>query len=1115
MTPDERGSSHPDKSPPSASGVDGLDWGARAAELFAEAEGAASLSQRVDLLCRVAEIYERRLSDTSSALMTLQVALEQEPSSGRVVQEIERLARGNGAWSQAIAVAAEVAGTLTDPRQAADLWVQIAYWTDNGLAKLDDAAGAARAALAVDPEHGGALAVLEELYRRQRSWDAYVEILGRKHDAPGSDPYRLLEPYREVLRYEPQHPGALDGLARLLESTGDWGSAAEALRQLIAGLEKVGERVEGVQAGLLAARHRLGMLLKDRLGDERGAEEQLVLTLASSGGEGHVPTLLALADIYRARRDWLKARQLVGRAAAAVSDPYQRVLHLEDAAAICAGELDDEAQAAELYGEILAADPLRMEVVDKLAAIRFKRGDWVGLLPLAAQLAATLVDEVVPAERARLFFQLGRALRETGDQAGALKAQKAAVAAGAEEPVEGEAVRAARRELAALAFETEAWGDAALAYEALLAPGPGPHHDEDGGHAPHAAEGYERLGIALRRQGEPARAVAALEKAVALEPRRKRALEELLVAAREAGDDEVVVRHTQGLLAVTDDKLTKRQLLETVAEIHRERRRDPQRAIAAYRAALEVWPEERSLMHRMLELLTETKQWKASVQVLIRLADLAEPAERNPYFVAAGNILAEELKLPVEAIEAYEQALDADPKDLKTFERIDKLVTAARDWKTQTRSYRRQIKRMGTEVPPEQRPALLALWHGLGEIYRTRLRDFAAAAAAFEVAVGLDPDSLERRKILAELHRLSGRESYPKAIAQHRTLVARAPTAVAAIPDLKTLLRLFVALDWLDEGYAAAAALVQLGQADADERLWYERYRPKGVVRAYGRLTEELWQRLVYHPDQNRPLSQLLATLCPALALAHAKDPKDVRIKKKQQRDVANDPSVACRVLAYGCAVFGMPAPEVYLAPEAAAPVEVVDLKGTVAGQPALVLGRPLLETPSDIELAFTVGQTLAAIRPEHLARVPAFVSTPAELEVAVRAAVKLVDADRPVPKNIAAEVDRYAAFLSKAMPPQLREQVSVLVRRFGAAQTDASGGLDLPRWSRAAALTTLRAGLLLCGDLEVAIRLGTPLAAAAGIDAFELLRELAAWSVSEGYFELRTALGLGVVSSS
>src|SRR4051812_26536006 len=224
--------------PPSAPGVDPIDWSARAAELFGEAEAAPSSAERVALLCRVAEIYERRLADPNAALLTLQAALEQDPSSGRVVQEMERVSRGSAAWAQAIEVTTEVANALADPRQAADLWVQIAVWNESGLTRLDDAAGAARAALEREPAHGGALSFLEGLYRRQRSWDSYVAVLGRKYEATGSDPYPLIDAYREVLRYEPQHPGALDGLAGLLEATGEWGSAAEALRQLIAALPK-------------------------------------------------------------------------------------------------------------------------------------------------------------------------------------------------------------------------------------------------------------------------------------------------------------------------------------------------------------------------------------------------------------------------------------------------------------------------------------------------------------------------------------------------------------------------------------------------------------------------------------------------------------------------------------------------------------------------------------------------------------------------------------------------------------------------------------------------------------------------------------------------------------
>src|ERR1022692_537514 len=162
----------------------GEDWAARVEELLAEAEAAPSGAERAQVLCRVAEVYERRLGDPNGALVTLQAALEEDPTSGRVIQEMERVARGNGFWGQLVAVTAEVAAGLADTKQAADLWVQIAFWNESGLARLDEAARAAATALELEPAHGGALMLLEELYRRQRSWDRYVEILARKRERP-------------------------------------------------------------------------------------------------------------------------------------------------------------------------------------------------------------------------------------------------------------------------------------------------------------------------------------------------------------------------------------------------------------------------------------------------------------------------------------------------------------------------------------------------------------------------------------------------------------------------------------------------------------------------------------------------------------------------------------------------------------------------------------------------------------------------------------------------------------------------------------------------------------------------------------------------------------------
>jgi tetratricopeptide (TPR) repeat protein len=1070
------------------------DWSGRIEQLLAEAETAAAGAARAAVLCRISEIYERRLGDPNGALVTLQTALAEDPTSGRVIQEMERLARGHGIWGELAAVTAEVAGALEDRKLAADLWVQIAFWNETGRAQLDEAAKAAETALGLAPAHGGALALLENLYKRLRSWDRYVEVLARRRTQPGADPARLGDAYREVLRYEPRHAGALAGLGRLHEENGEWDAAADVLRRLIAALPEGEARLE--------PQYALAKLLKERLRDPAGAEEQLALALTLPGGATHARSLLLLAALYRERRDWLKARQLLGRAAAAVTDVADKTRILGEAAEICAHELDDEGQAAELYAEIVALDGTRTDLVEKLAEIKLRRGDFSGLLPLA-ELLATGTEEIPGAERAGRLHRLGRAREATGDEAGALEAYRAAAVAEIPVSAPSEATIAARRDLADLTFRRQEWSDAAVAYDSLLI---------DPSSLPREllVVAYERLGIARLRAGVPAEALDPLEKALALDARRGRALESVVEAARAAGDDDAVVRHTHALLAVTDDPRTKLGLLEHVATIHHERRNDAQRAIAAYLEALKIWPDERSIMHRLLELYTETKQWKQSVQLLARLAELADSATRAPYFVAAGNILAEELSSRAEAIEAFEQALDADPLDANSFERIDQLVTEAHDWKTQERIYRRQIKRLGAEPPAERRPELVRLWHGLGEIYRTRLKDGPAAVAAFEVAASLDPGSSERRRVLAELYRLAGPATYAKAVAEHRALLVQAETLADMVPDLRTLVRLFVELGRLDEAHAAAAALVLIGPADTDERALYAQYRPAGVVRAHARLTEEIWQTQIYHPEEDRALSQILAAVAPAVATARARPFKETGLKKKQQRDLASDTSLPCKVLAYGVAVLGVTAPEVYLDPDLAGEVEVVNVRGTVAGTaglPALVLGKAVAEMRSDVELAFVAGRTLAALRPDHVLRWPSYVPTVAELEVVLHAAIRLVSPDAEVPADQAAAVTQYAAFLERTLTPQLREQLTLLVRRFQAT----GAGPDVARWSRAACFSTIRAGLVLSGDLEVAARLGQ--AAYPTIDASEIARDLCAWSLSEGYFELRAQLGLRTVN--
>ena len=288
-----------DPEPPQQPPVE--DWTARIDELLVEAEAAPAGAERTAVLCRISEIYERRLGDPNGALMTLQTALAEDPASGRVIQEMERIARGHGSWGELAAATAEVAGGLADPKQAADLWVQIAFWNETGRAQLDEAARAAETALALEPAHGGALALLENLYRRQRSWDRYVEILGRKRERPGADLGKLADAYLEVLRYEPRHTGALDGLARLHEETGASDAAADLLRRLIAARpEEVEAQLSVGAAAEGAARRRARRRGGAGAGADTARRRDARAEPAPAGG--HLPRAQRLAQGAAAAR---------------------------------------------------------------------------------------------------------------------------------------------------------------------------------------------------------------------------------------------------------------------------------------------------------------------------------------------------------------------------------------------------------------------------------------------------------------------------------------------------------------------------------------------------------------------------------------------------------------------------------------------------------------------------------------------------------------------------------------------------------------------------------------------------------------------------------------------
>jgi len=158
-------------------------------------------------------------------------------------------------------------------------------------------------------------------------------------------------------------------------------------------------------------------------------------------------------------------------------------------------------------------------------------------------------------------------------------------------------------------------------------------------------------------------------------------------------------------------------------------------------------------------------------------------------------------------------------------------------------------------------------------------------------------------------------------------------------------------------------------------------------------------------------------------------------------------------------ATLGIRTPPTYVAQELDAGFEVV----TVV-PPSTRIGARALSGLGPSELAFACGRHLAWFREEHF--ICTLVPSVAYLETIFYAALLLGTPSLSLPDDVR---ERAHAF-SQAIVPCLESNQTERLRRLVARFLARGGRTNLKRWARAAEWTACRTGLLLCGELQVAV---------------------------------------------
>ncbi|HEX2688314.1 MAG TPA: tetratricopeptide repeat protein, partial [Kofleriaceae bacterium] len=156
-------------------------WAELVEVLLERSELRPNVDEQIQILNRVARIYESEIGDQESAFYVLQAAFKRDYAHDQTAHELERLATATNRWQELLDEYTNRVNELEheDRASAADLWVKIGRWYAEHLSHLEYAIHSVQQALRIDPSHTGALGGMGELQRKRGSWSELIETLQR------------------------------------------------------------------------------------------------------------------------------------------------------------------------------------------------------------------------------------------------------------------------------------------------------------------------------------------------------------------------------------------------------------------------------------------------------------------------------------------------------------------------------------------------------------------------------------------------------------------------------------------------------------------------------------------------------------------------------------------------------------------------------------------------------------------------------------------------------------------------------------------------------------------------------------------------------------------------
>jgi tetratricopeptide (TPR) repeat protein len=600
---------------------------------------------------------------------------------------------------------------------------------------------------------------------------------------------------------------------------------------------------------------------------------------------------------------------------------------------------------------------------------------------------------------------------------------------------------------------------------------------------------YAAIAEVKLAQGKAREAELNFEKALEAHPGHSSSFRALLELAEGASDWRRVVAVRSKMRAALGDV----SQLVTVADILDEKLHDARGALDALEAARGGAAGDVALLGRIRTIYERMQRWPQVVDVLGDLCrETSDPKARGELRFVQADIALARLRDEPRGLSFLDAALEEDPAHEKALQALVVVRERRHEWPALERAFARLIDRHAERGDVER---AWDMCKRLGVLRRDQIGDPASAMEAFAGALRCKPLDVESRAAVADLMMTRGDLEHAKSELQ--SMAAQAPTRVATF---RKLFELHTRTAEVDRAWLVATALEELQAADMDHQLLIDQFRPEptSAARPASSVDDDAWDTLLHAPGADRTVAAILRAVAKAAVATRVRALKASKklfsLRPERKQSPTSTVSVV-RTFVWASQILNVPLPELYVYDDvpgglAAVPGEAM----TTAIGPAVLSGLPLRE------LSFVVGRHLAYYRPEHHLLV--FFPSLAELSTLFLAAASIA-----LPKLEATPAaSKLRASLEKNLQPAERQELAVAVTHFDAA----GGKVDLASWIRSVELTATRAGMLLAGDIAIAMRvLNRETRSIADVSLQDKRADLLACCASAGFGTLRKRLGI------